>query len=247
MVDAIGSRPATIRARLLMTSDLAFECLFVSRDTKLFRVVGRILRDLSISTNICMNISKAFEMLGKGSTDLLVIDWECDESSELLRHIWKDSKWKKPTVVAISPSDSVLPGVHVVMPKPITAETGAKCLKDAYSRMLIDYRRHARHALMVPVEATLADGQEMSLLVTDIGDGGVGLSTKEELVVGGDVLSFRIPLPGASRQIHVHARVLWVREYGRAGCEFVRIPPVDLLILHDWLKAKSQVKKPLAV
>src|SRR5579863_140057 len=138
-----------------MTSDMAFECLFVSRDTGLFRVIGRILRDLSISTSICLTPSKAFDLLGKGSTDLIVIDWECEESSELLRHIWKGGKWKKPTVVAVSTCDSPLPGAHVILKKPVTAEIGAKCFKDAYSRMLVDYRRHARHALMMPVNATL--------------------------------------------------------------------------------------------
>jgi hypothetical protein len=88
------------------------------------------------------------------------------------------------------------------------------------------------------------DIREISVVVTDIGDGGVGLSTKENLVIG-SVLSFRVSLPGAQRTILIHARVLWTREYGRAGCEFVSIPPVDLMILHDWLKAKSRVKKPL--
>jgi PilZ domain len=227
-----------------MTSDMAFECLFVSRDSGLFRMIGRILRDLSISTSICLTSSKAFDLLGKGSADLIVIDGEFEESRELLRQIWKGGKWKKPTVVAISTSDTPLPGAHVVLKKPVTSETGAKCFKDAYSRMLIDYRRHVRHALMLPVTARFEDGREIPLVVTDIGDGGVGLSTKEELVMG-DILSFRLSLPGAQREILVNVRVLWSREFGRAGCEFVRIPPVDLMILHEWLKSKSRVKKPI--
>ena len=227
-----------------MTSDMAFECLFVSRDSGLFRMIGRILRDLSISTSICLTSSKAFDLLGKGSADLIVIDGEFEESRELLRQIWKGGKWKKPTVIAISTSDTPLPGAHVVLKKPVTSETGAKCFKDAYSRMLIDYRRHVRHALMLPVTARFDHGREIPLVVTDIGDGGVGLSTKEELVTG-DMLSFRLSLPGAQREILVNVRVLWTREYARAGCEFVRIPPVDLMILHEWLKSKSRVKKPI--
>jgi hypothetical protein len=181
--------------------------------------------------------------LGKGSTDLIVIDWEDTECPELMGRLWKGGKWRKPTVVAISSSDPPLPGAHVVLKKPVTAESGAKSFKDAYSRMMLDYRRYARQALMSPVIATLEDGRAMSVTVTDIGDGGVGLSRKEKLVTG-DVLSFRLRLPGA-REILVQVRVLWTREYGRAGCEFLRIPPVDLVILHDWLKAKCQVKKPL--
>jgi len=229
-----------------MTPDMAFECLFVSRDTSLFRIVGRILRDLSISTSVCLTSAKACDLLGKGTTDLIVIDAECQDSDELLRRIWKGGNWRRPTVVAASTSDSPLPGAHVVLKKPVSAEAGAKCLKDAYAKMLIDYRRHVRHALMLPVEAAFGDGGDVPLVVVDIGDGGVGLSTKEKLVVG-DVLSFRISLPGAQREILVNVRVLWTREYGRAGCEFVRIPPVDLMILHDWLKDKGRVKKPVMV
>jgi len=231
-----------------MTPDMAFECLFVSRDTGLFMALGRILRDLSISTSVCLTSSRAFELLGKGSTDLIVLDWEDAESPDLMYRLWKGGKWRKPTVVAISSSDPPLPGAHVVLKKPVTTEAGAKSLKDAYSRMLLDYRRHARHALMMPVVATLDDGRTMSVTVTDIGDGGVGLSTKEELITG-DVLSFRLQLPGAlpgaQRDILLHVRVLWTRDYDRAGCEFLMIPPVDLIILHDWLKAKVRVKKPL--
>jgi hypothetical protein len=97
---------------------------------------------------------------------------------------------------------------------------------------------------MLPVTARFEDGREIPLVVTDIGDGGVGLGTKEQLVMG-DILSFRLSLPGAQREILVNVRVLWSREYARAGCEFVRIPPVDLMILHEWLKSKSRVKKPI--
>jgi hypothetical protein len=53
-------------------------------------------------------------------------------------------------------------------------------------------------------------------------------------------------LRGAKKEIYVQARVLWVRDYGRAGCDFVRIPPVDRNVLHDWLTSKLlQIKKPL--
>lgn len=228
-----------------MTADMAFECLFVTRDSSLFRVIGRILRDLSISTSICLSSSKACDLLGKGNADLIVIDYECEESSELMQHIWKGGKWKKPTVVAVATTNSPPPGAHVVLKKPVTTEAGIKGFKNAYSRMLVDYRRHTRHALMLPVEATFdRDTRQIPLMVTDIGDGGVGLSTKENLVIG-DVLSFRVCLPGTLREILVNVRVLWTREYGRSGCEFVRIPPVDLMILHDWLKTKTRVKKPL--
>jgi len=227
-----------------MTSEMAFECLFVSRDPSVFKIFTRLLGDLSISTNICLTSSRASEFLEKSSTDLIVLDWEGDSSLELLRKTWHGGRSKKPTVVAVTSSDCTVPGVHVVLKKPVTMESGRKSLKSAYFKMLVDHRRHARYALMLPVLATRDDGEALTITVLDIGDGGIGLTTKE-LVKVGDVLSFRLKLPGAPRDVLVHIRVLWTNEYGRSGCEFLRIPPVDLVILHDWLMSKQQIKKPL--
>jgi hypothetical protein len=52
-------------------------------------------------------------------------------------------------------------------------------------------------------------------------------------------------LPGATREIYLPVRVLWITDSGRAGCECAQVPPIDLTILHDWLKRKIHIKKPL--
>jgi hypothetical protein len=132
----------------------------------------------------------------------------------------------------------------MLLRKPVTTESGANCLKLVYARMLQDYRRHVRYAVMTPVVATNGENHAVPVTITNIGDGGLGLSTTKKVTVG-DVLSFRLLLAGARRAIHVEARVLWTREYGISGCEYVRIPPLDLDILHDWLMRKCQVKKPV--
>lgn len=227
-----------------MTPDMAFECLLICHDPRVFGIVNRILRDLSICTNLCLRSSKASELLASGSIDLVVMDWDGEASSDLVQEIWKTSRGKTPTIVAISAVDCHPPCVHFVLKKPVTAESGTKSLKSAYFKMVQDHRRHARCALMASVKASNDSNRTVLVTIIDIGDGGVGLVTKSELVVG-DVLSFRLLLVGATREIYIHARVLWTKEYGRAGCEFARIPPVDLTILHDWLKRKIQIKKPL--
>ncbi len=227
-----------------MTAEMAFECLFVSQDPAVFRTVGRVLRDLSISTSICTSPERAAAVLEKGTTDLLVIDWNGTASSELLQKVWHGRGGKVPTVLAVSDTDRALPGVHIVLKKPVTAETSRNSLKTAYYRMLLDHRRHARYTLVKSVMATAEEGRTLSILVLDIGDGGIGFTTKEDLNCG-EVMSFRLQLPRAAREILIKVRVLWAREYGRFGCEFLQIPPVDLMILHDWLRDKQQIKKPL--
>lgn len=226
-----------------MTPDMAFECLLVSRDPGVVCVMNKLLNNLSISTNICLSSSKAFDQLSGGSTDLVIVDWE-DGSAEFLNRARKFSGWQKLTVVAVSPTDCPVLGADVVLRKPVTDESGAKSLKVAYSRVLYDHRRHTRYALMSTVSATDDKSRFVDVTILNIGDGGVGLSAKQEFTIG-DTLSFRLLLPDTDRAIYIQARVRWTRQYGAVGCEFLRIPPVDLNILHDWLTSKNQIKKPV--
>ena len=227
-----------------MTPDMAFECLLVSRDPKVVCTLNHVLDNLSIATKVCLTPSKAIRELRGGSPDLVVIDWEADTACELIDDIRRLDTVHKKTIVGVTSADRSLPGAHVVLRKPVTTESSSICLKSVYGRMLQDYRRHARYALMIPVIANVGDNRLVPLTVTNIGDGGVGLSTRESLKIG-EELSFRLSLPDGRRSIYVEARVLWTRDYGISGCQFIRIPPVDLDILHDWLKAKCQIKKPL--
>ena len=223
---------------------MTFEGLIVSHDAGIFRVMDRTLRQLSISASVCLGGSKARNHLTKHRTDLLVLDCDMNDWTEVMDEVWRSTRSKKPTVVAISRTQTRVPGAHVVVKKPITDEGAAESLKAAYHRMLHDYRRHARHAVMMPVVATDEKQGSVSIMVTDIGDGGLGISTKEPLSIGKE-LGLRLKLPRLHREIFLEVRVLWIREYGRAGCEFVRIPPVDATVLNEWLKSRIRVKKPL--
>jgi PilZ domain len=226
-----------------MTPDMAFECLLVSRDPQVVCSLNRVLDNLSICTQHCVTSSKALRVLREGSTDLVVIDCDDDDSAlDLLHEIPCGAR--RQTVVAISTSDRRIPGIQFMVRKPVTTESGAESFKFVYSWMLQDHRRHARYPLMTSVMANDRHNRLVPVTITNIGDGGIGISTREQITVG-DILSFRLLLPAARRPIHIEARVLWTREYGVSGCEFVRIPPVDLDILHDWLKSKCQIKKPL--
>jgi glutaredoxin len=227
-----------------MTPEMAFQCFLVSRDPAVLCTMDPILRDFSICTDVCPDSSKVANLLEQVSTDLLVIDLEAESSTELVRQVCESHMRQKPTILAVSATDRAVPGVHVVLRKPVTAESGLKSLKAAYSRMLEDFRTHTRFALMTSVLATDGNDRTHPVIVTNVGEGGVGLATKEKLAIG-SILSFRMPLPGLKTEIHVQARILWTRGYGAAGCEFVRISPFDLQLLRGWLSSRYRIKKPL--
>src|SRR5579885_1860837 len=118
-----------------MTSEMTFECLFVSSDSELFRIVSAILRQLSISVQICLRPAKALDALRQSHSDLVVIDWECEQSRELLRRIGQEKKSTTPTLVAISADSSRIPGAHIVLQKPISRDSALSSFKAAYRRM----------------------------------------------------------------------------------------------------------------
>jgi len=234
-----------------MTSDLAFECLLVSQNIDLLRTMNRLLELLSIQTRVCMTAWRALELLPTSNADLIVLDWDqdADSGSELLRTIWNSTNQRKPTIMAVSAEKKPIIGAHAIIPKPVTPESAAKLLGMAYSKMLFDHRQHARYSLSVSVIATDHAKHERPVTITDIGQCGVGLRTRGELRIG-DILSFDLQLPDARKAIHLQARVIWSRQDRDAhtftsGCDLVRMPPVDAVVLDEWCRAKFKVKSPV--
>ena len=223
---------------------MAFECMFVCHDPAVYVPIERGLRNLSISTNACLSPSKAVRMFADSDTDLVVIDWEGQASSALLQEIWASPKKRKPTILAVSACETSITGAHFVLLKPVRGEGVTEPLRLAYSQMLREYRRRARCPVMISLMATDKNGRTIPVTVKDIGDGGVGLRVKETVYMG-DVLSFRMGLPGSRKEIYAEVRVVWTAESGIAGCEFVRIPPLDVDLLHEWMLRNSRVKAPL--
>ena len=224
-----------------MTPDMAFECLLVSHDPAVCSTFTSLLRDFCVQSDHCPSSSRARQWLAKGSHDLIVLDWEGPASLAAIKEIRRMKR--NPTVMAISAEDCPLPGVHVAVRKPMTRECAQAYFRVAYSRMLIDRRQRARYAIMTPADACNERKRRIPITVTDIGQGGIGLSSKEKLAVG-ELLSLNLPLGSRGKTISIVARILWTREYGAAGGEFVRISASDRNTLREWLRQKVRFKKP---
>lgn len=228
---------------LHMTPEITFQCLLVSRDPAVLSTVDPILRDFSICSDVCPEPSDVLDVLGQVTTDLLVVDLESEKSTELVSRVYDSCLRQKPTILAVSKTERAMRGVDVILRKPVTHESGVKSLKAAYFQMLQDYRKHTRCALMTSVQGMDENNQILPLIVTNIGDGGVGLATKAQLGIG-NILSIQIPLPGLGHEIDVRARVLWTRD-GTAGCEFIHVSQFDQQLLRAWLESRYRIKKPL--
>lgn len=227
-----------------MTPEMSFDCLLVSDDPAVVCTIDPILQELSICTSTSHDPGKAAGILGQVSTDLVIVDLDKDNSMDLVNRICSLQNSQKPTMVAVSAKDQAIPGVHILLRKPVTHESGLTSLRRAYSRMLQDFRKHTRFALMMSVNAIDENQRTIPIIVTNIGQGGLGFTTKERVRTG-EVLSMAIPLPGLAREIHFRARIVWTRDYGASGCAFVHLAPFDAQLLSTWLESKYRIKKPL--
>jgi len=205
--------------------------------------MDKLLGDLAISTKVLPTPATAAEYLSEGYTDLVIVDWQKD-SPEFLQHIKRSGRPQKPTVMIVSEMPTPVPGTYSLLRKPITVESGAQSLKQTYSKLLQNYRQHTRCVLMKSLIARNQYGRSVPIIVENIGEGGVGLRAREFLSLS-DVLSFSLLLPGTEMPLDIGVRVLWLRQYGTAGCEFVSISQADRRRLHDWVEQKCPVRKPL--
>jgi response regulator RpfG family c-di-GMP phosphodiesterase len=231
-----------------MTPEMIFEGLVVSQDSQILSTMNRVLDGFSIKVDFCLRPSRALSMLSGHNVDVVVLDWENDNSAlEIVDWISKTDASRKPTFMAIidKPVNEYRSrelGLDFVTRKPLTTETGTRWMRTAYGKMVRDYRRYTRHGLMKAVSATKDGHRYFAITVLDIGEGGVGLITKENLQIG-DNLKFALSLGTEVGSIQLMARILWTKHDNLAGAEFVGVSHSDLRILYRWLWAKCLIKR----
>ena len=226
-----------------MTPEMQFRCLLVCSDPAVYSTMDRVLQSFSIAVDPCLPGNRSLKVLEERNHDLVVIDCHKEIYAELLQKVTSLTNRPKPTVVLISEQEFNRLGLHVFLRRPVTDWSATEALKSAYSRMLLNHRLRARHALYERVEAQDKLGNTYRVIVTDIGEGGFGLRANGLSV--GTSLSLRIPLQGLPGPLRIQGRVVWTRDYGVAGCEMVSMPPVDRELLRDWLKNRIRVRMPL--
>jgi hypothetical protein len=236
-----------------VTSRTAFAGLVVSRNPDLLQMLNRILAEFAIEADFCVRPSRAGERVANPDLDLLIVDWEDgDIAAQITHQVSSGRRNPRPLIVALvdasTPKHEVRDaGAQLVVEKPVTAASATESIKVAYARMVRDYRRYARHAILNVVTAMReGGGPYLPVTVTNISEGGVGLFTTENLEIG-EVLMFPMLLPSTTSSIHIRARVVWTNKPCMAGAQFMNLSAPDLRVLYQWLWSRCQVKGPVLV
>jgi len=235
------------QVKVVMTPDMKFEALLVSRDLQILRRTAETMDDLSIDVDICGSPSRAIDLLARRNVDLLILDYDEGNGTAEIAKTFRSVGCLRMTIAAlvdgsISGKQIIEAGAQVLIQKPLSDNFKSDFRALVYSRMVWEWRRHPRYAVRWLVAAKDSKGSPVPVTMQDISRAGIGLSLAEKVPVEA-ILSFRLLLPGTNQIIRFDARVLWRLSDNRAGAEFVNMSTADAAVLDTWLESRHKARK----
>ena len=221
--------------------------LLLSRDEDPVRVLSRLLADLGIGMEHCVDASAALELLARRKYDGVFADCNVDGAGELLKNMRLSRANKRSISFAIlaqemSVRSAFQMGANFVFYKPLTSARAKRSLKAAHGLMMRERRRHFRHPMDARVMLRFENAREQQASIMDLSTGGMALKAPEPLAMMNRV-QLRFTLPGSGRPIEAAAEVAWVDSHGRAGVHFVEVAGDGQARVEEWLLARSQISE----
>ncbi len=214
---------------------MKLECLLLTRDDQVIRVLRRVLEDLEIGVDVCTSADKAAEQLEQRKYDAVLID--CDDvhnAITVLCSVRFTSSNKTSTVFAIvngitTPTSAIELGANLALEKPISENTARHAIKTAHALMLQERRRYYRHPVDMAISIRFEDkdkGTRREVLATGINlsEGGMAVKVKSTLPREFRTAQLRFVMPGSQDWVEIMGSIAWADELGNAGLRFENMP-----------------------
>lgn len=214
--------------------------LLLTRDANLLSVVRRSFEDLAIRPQVCAATSAASELILRRKFEAIVVDCDDMESGrELLRSLRTMPSSRNSIVIGVvhkktSPREVFEMGANFVLEKPVTPERALKTLRAAHPLFMRERRRSFRQSLDTSVMLNLGPGPEMRARGVNLSEGGASVVTPSTLAAG-TAVRFRFMLPDTDVWLDGRAQVVWSKEQGRIGLQFVALRSDLKVELGQWL------------
>jgi CheY-like chemotaxis protein len=222
---------------------MSLQCLLFCSDDKIVRLLRRVLSELEIGIEHCVDADSAIRKLTRQRFEAVIVDCS-DESaaSQVLKSARSAPCNKRAVAVSIIEGNTGLRsafdlGAHFVLYKPISSERAKSSFRAVRALMKRERRRNTRIALEIPVVLTSPAGQQEAV-TTDLGEGGIALARVRRPK---DIKNLRVSftLPGTERQIECAAAMAWENAGRQTGIRFVDLAPDASKELVAWLSRHS--------
>lgn len=239
---AFGLLPAMPIDSGQMKEHVRLDGLLFSKDPQVLRVMSQMLDTFAIKAEVCTEIGSALEAVTHRRLDTVIVDWNTNDPTRVVRTARKSSPNSNSTVVAMvdvgAETHALLVGANFMIHKPVDLDHARRCMRAAYGTMIQQRRRAARVSVDIPVIARVSELGTLEGRISDISVGGLALQCPLEI---DREVSLLFSLPGTNNVVHATGKAVNGNAAGGAGIRFSFIPEEELGLLEDWL-AKELAK-----
>jgi CheY-like chemotaxis protein len=229
---------------------MSLQALVLCSDDKIIRVLRRVLSDLEIAVEYCVDADSAVRKLTRRRFEAVVVDCnDEDMAAQVLKSVRSAPCNKRSIAVAMIDGQKAVRsafalGAHFVLYKPVTAERARTSFRAARALMKCERRRNTRVTVQIPVALVSETGTGQRKAVTsDISLGGMSLKLSRRAKKSGS-LRIKFTLPGTEHDIECAAAVAWESGGSQSGIRFVDLPQERRAELKSWLAQHSPEMEP---
>ncbi|MGO9212152.1 MAG: PilZ domain-containing protein [Terriglobales bacterium] len=224
------------------------QALLVSRDADAVSVLQRVMHDLDVESEVCAELQPAVERLAQGATSAVVVDYDVEHASELLKLMRQNYAGSCVALAMVKGLASIQAaydmGANFVLIKPVSAAAASRSLGEATA--LVERMTHRPARLVVPTLAYVNfEGGLDPAIILDISEGGMAIQALSPLQAEGP-LRLNFDLPGSSDTMSLTAEIMWADSSGRAGLRFLDLSEDEQQRLWDWVRMNGSSLQPAA-
>jgi hypothetical protein len=214
--------------------------ILVCLDEETTQVVGRVLEELSIGVETCLDVNRAGIRMAQERFDVAILDCEAQALVAPLLRDTRVSRMNDSTLaVAIVPGQETIRelfslGVNFVLYKPVSYERALSTLRAARSVMRKDKRRNSRAAVHAHATIDYANVEQEKATLIDVAHDGMSVQFGKKLPPTSKVY-FQFVLPEQNVPVRLSGQVVWQDWNGRAGIHFVDVPKASRRLLDEFL------------
>ena len=218
---------------------MELDCLVLSRDPEVVRVLRPAMERLSINVRVHDASISGHQMLLSHKFDGVVID--CDDIEDglgMLRDVRNAPSNHNSVAFALvnkatSASQALKLGANFVLQKPIEQVNADRCFSAAIGLMMRERRRYFRVPVDMPVTLVFSEGEHVKTRATNLSEG--GMATELPAKFQSSIKKVRFTLPGTNNSVETRAELAWADGSGRGGIKFVELPQIAKDHLERWL------------
>jgi len=217
---------------------MSLQALLVSRDPDAVSVLQTVMRDLDVESEVCADLGPAVERLAQGSTSVVVVDYDVEHATELLKLMRQNYAGSCVALAMVKSLASIQAaydmGANFVLIKPVSPDAASHSLGEATA--LVERILHRPARLVVPTLAYVSfEGMLDPAIILDISEGGMAIQALQAVQADGP-LRLQFDLPGSLDTMSLAAKIVWADSSGRAGLRFLNSSEDERQRLRDWVR-----------